>query len=180
MITIGSRPRSGPGGLVELLLDCHARIRTFVDLAERIAVTPSIPKIDIREGAHAVRRYFSEALPMHIADEEHTILPRLVGLNATLDAALERMRREHEAHSPHVSTLIAICRELEAEPARHRELRAPLISTTTLIRCDFASHLDTEETLIFPAITRWLTDQQHTMLAELRGRRSSALASSSE
>jgi iron-sulfur cluster repair protein YtfE (RIC family) len=180
VIAIGSRPRSGPSGLVELLLDCHARIRTFVDLAERIAVTPALPKTDIREAAHAVRRYFTEALPLHVADEERTVLPRLVGLDPSLDAALELMRREHRAHGPHVSALIAICLELEAEPGRHAALRAPLMSTTTLLRCDFDSHLETEETLIFPAITQWLVDQQETMLTELRGRRSSAFRSSSE
>ena len=74
---------------VGLLLECHERIRSFLALARRIAeVGPSEPG-SVPEAAARVRRYFTEALPLHAQDEEASILPRLRGLDARVDAELE-------------------------------------------------------------------------------------------
>src|SRR5690606_27503113 len=76
-VTIGKKnPKTD---LIDALLECHERIRTFIDVAQRIATSPNAPPEEIREAATRVRRYFDEALPRHVADEEQSILPRLAG-----------------------------------------------------------------------------------------------------
>lgn len=179
MINIGPGRGSEPAGLVELLLDCHTRIRRFVDLADRLALAVDVSEGEIREAAHAVHRYFVLALPLHIEDEERTVLPRLIGLDPDVDAALDGMRREHQAHEAHVSTLVEIAAALDAAPTRHRDLRAALGRATALVRDEFSGHLAAEESIIFPAVARLLANQEEDMLAELRTRRSSAFARSS-
>jgi hypothetical protein len=85
-IQIGSPKESSD--VVDLLLKCHERIRTFIGLACKLgkAQEPSVD--EIRDAASRVSRYFSEALPLHVADEEESILPRLAGRNPEPDLAL--------------------------------------------------------------------------------------------
>src|ERR1051326_5002660 len=90
LVKIG--PLDEPSDIVDLLKECHERIRTFINLAGRLAKAEEISDTDVRDGAGRVARYFSEALPLHVADEEQSILPRLQGKSAELDAALSEMQ----------------------------------------------------------------------------------------
>jgi hypothetical protein len=72
LIKIGSSVAE-TGDVVDLLLACHERIRFFIDLAIRIADTTDASNEEIREAAARVVRYFSESLPLHVADEEESI-----------------------------------------------------------------------------------------------------------
>jgi iron-sulfur cluster repair protein YtfE (RIC family) len=172
LLEIGSKRRSTPDGIVDALLDCHARIRKFTDVASRLAEAREPTVDEVRDAAHRVARYFEEALPRHVQDEEHTVLPRLEGLDSSVDAALASMHEEHEAHLPHLATLIATCKDLQASPARLDELRDRLGTVAATLSRDFGAHLEQEERVIFPALTHLLTPSQHAeMLAELRGRR---------
>lgn len=169
---IGSTPRREPEGITELLLACHERIRTFAALAIRLGEARELPADQVRDAAHRVRRYFAEALPLHVEDEEHTVLPRLRGRSPELDAALARMHHEHAEHGPQLTTLVATCEALEAAPERFEELRGILHETATALQREFEAHLHLEETVIVPAIARWLpAGEQAEMLAELRARR---------
>src|SRR4051812_25565021 len=93
LIQIGS-PKEPPD-IVDILLECHERIRSFTGLARRLASTHGLSEEEVRDAAARVTRYFSEALPLHVADEEQSILPRLSGRSPELDAALNGMQREH-------------------------------------------------------------------------------------
>ncbi len=96
MLTKIGKPAAA-GDAVGLLLECHERIRSFLALARRIAeVGPSAPGT-VPEAAARVRRYFTEALPLHARDEEESILPRLRGLDPTVDAPRRRARRPRAA-----------------------------------------------------------------------------------
>ena len=103
--------RGGPAGgdetLVEVLMACHARIRRFTALAITLAApaTASRPAAEIADGADAVRRYLAVALPLHIADEDASITPRLLAHDPALGPALDRMHAEHEAHAPLLTAL---------------------------------------------------------------------------
>src|SRR5215471_4934129 len=142
LIQIG--PSKEPSDVVDLLLECHERIRSFAGLACRLADTREASHDEIRNAATRITRYFSEALPLHVADEEQSILPRLSGRTTELDAALKGMHQEHLEHEPQLNTLVELCRQLQASPERHDELRHSLLSTASMLEKLFSTHLERE------------------------------------
>jgi hemerythrin-like domain-containing protein len=166
---LGKNSRPAPD-LVALLLDCHGKIRHFSALAraagEADASAPQI--IDACAQAH---RYFSEALPLHVADEEESLLPRLCGRESTLDAALETMRDEHRQHERTLTEVREALRKVRDDPTAEA-LRASLAASAKKLEQSFAEHLAQEEQVIFPALARLLSEsEQQAVLAELRARR---------
>ncbi|MCC6407058.1 MAG: hemerythrin domain-containing protein [Planctomycetes bacterium] len=165
--------REEPGDLVELLLDCHERIRRFAGLAQKLARAKGSPDHEVRDVALAVRRYFDEALPLHVADEEETVLPRLKARAPELAPALERMVDEHREHQHDLALLVMLCSDIADEPKALDEKRAELAELAQRLGDDFERHLAVEERELFPAIdARLPVDERKRMLAELRARRS--------
>ena len=157
---------------VGMLLECHQRIRTFSAMACRLAEATDASAEEVREAAHAVRRYFNEALPLHVADEELTLRPRLFGREEALDAALVRMSAEHVGHQSALTSLLAHCERLERVPTDLPVVHEQLGRTATALEADLAAHLDHEEAVVLPAVERLLSaDVQAAMVAELRARR---------
>src|SRR5262245_23544059 len=167
--TIGARRT--PEGLVDLLLECHQRIRHFTQLAERIGQESALPDAERRDACARCRHYFVEALPLHVADEEHGLLPRLRGRDAALDAALTAMHLEHEQHEPLLARLLDLLDRVAAAP-QDPALRETLASAAARLATALAHHLAQEEDVIFPKVNEWmsLTDQD-AVIAELRARR---------
>lgn len=162
--------------VVELLLDCHQRIRHFTDLALRLGEAESLPEAEIRDAAFRVRRYFTEALPLHVADEEEDLAPRLQGREPELDAALQRMSAEHRHHEPLLAKLVAICGALEAAPDHHRDLRQPLAEVASALSAEFEVHLQREEGVIIPALrSLFPAEVRASMAHSVRARRRLAL-----
>jgi iron-sulfur cluster repair protein YtfE (RIC family) len=171
MLNAIGTPRRPAEGIVDLLLDCHARIRSFSDLAVRLGETRGAAPAEVAEAAASVRRYFLEALPLHARDEEESILPRLAGRDPVVDAALVAMHRDHEGHGELLDPVLAICAELAAAPERHLELASSLAAAGRRMRDHFEAHLGSEEATIFPALAHVAPEEQARMVAELRGRR---------
>jgi iron-sulfur cluster repair protein YtfE (RIC family) len=170
LVKIG--PLDEPSDIVDLLKECHERIRTNINLAGRLATTEGISDTEVRDAAGRVARYFTEALPLHVADEEESILPRLQGKSAELDAALSEMHEEHTQHDPHVESLLNLCRSLRESPENLNELRPKLLASAVRLEQEFLSHLDKEEKVILPAIRQLSTpEERDVMLRELRARR---------
>lgn len=170
---IDSKRKREPSGIVELLLECHERIRSFVALAKRLGEVEKPTDDEIRDAARSVRRYFAEALPLHVQDEEHSVLPRLRGRDALVDGALDKMQTEHLAHRQLLESIVSTCRALEASPDRHAMLRQALADTASDMEREFGVHLQQEEETILPAIDRWISaEEQENMVVELRQRRS--------
>jgi iron-sulfur cluster repair protein YtfE (RIC family) len=167
---IGS-PRRPAEGIVDLLLDCHARIRSFSDLAVKLGETRGAAPAEIAEAAASVRRYFLEALPLHARDEEESVLPRLAGRDPVVDAALVAMHRDHVGHAEVLDPVLAICATLVASPERHLELAPALAEAGRRLRAHFEAHLASEEGTIFPALAQVADDEQRRIVEELRGRR---------
>jgi iron-sulfur cluster repair protein YtfE (RIC family) len=157
--------------VVELLRECHDRIRKFLVMARRLATATDASADEIREVASQIRRYFVESLPLHMADEEDEIVPRLVGRNGEVDRALAAMADDHARHEPLVSRLVELCAVLIAEPgllvARADELGA----IATQLATDFTTHLETEERVIFPALRQLPSEARAAVLAAMRARR---------
>jgi iron-sulfur cluster repair protein YtfE (RIC family) len=177
MIAIGPR-RSGNGTAdrsdpAAALLECHERIRQMAALGRALAGADAGRADEIRDAATRVGRYFAEALPYHVEDEEESLLPRLRGREPELDAALDRMRAEHVQHEALLSRLLAACGELAEQPERLTAVRAELDTVSAQLATEFAAHLDSEERIVFPAMRRLLTDDERAEIrAEMRLRRS--------
>jgi hemerythrin-like domain-containing protein len=160
------------GDAVDLLLECHERIRSFLALARRIAEAgPSEPG-SVADAAARVRRYFTEALPLHAQDEEASILPRLRGLDPRVDGELEAMAREHREHERPMRELVAACEQLARVPERLPELAPVVARAAEALDDHFVLHLGREEAVIFPAMRRLLdASADAVIMREIRARR---------
>jgi iron-sulfur cluster repair protein YtfE (RIC family) len=172
-VTLHRKPSVAPRppDLVGALLECHERIRRLaalaVDLGRRTDVAPD----DVADAAARVYRYFTRALPLHVRDEEDSIVPRLRGRSAAIDAALERMCAEHRAHRERLGRVTALTETLAREPGRIGELRGELGRVAADLRADFDAHLALEEGVLFPAIADLPPAVRDTIRAEIRARR---------
>lgn len=169
-VQIGS-PKN-PSDVVDLFLECHERIRTFIGLAARLAKTEGVSPDEVREAAARVARYFSDALPLHVADEEESILPRLAGRSPALDRALDRMNRQHREHEQPLRVLLEACNTLKSSPELLDRVREKLAEAAAGLETDYAAHLQEEERIILPAIRTFLTPAEKAEIeSELRARR---------
>lgn len=164
-------PATPTTDLVELLMDCHERIRRFSALAYRIATDPDATPEERSEACSAVERYFTEALPLHVQDEEESILPRLLGRSVTVDFALATMAEQHGSHEAALDKLLAACRAVRAAPSDEKAKAALESAASSLIEA-FDEHLALEESVILPAIASQMSSDMRTKVVdELRSRR---------
>ena len=171
MLTRIGKP-AAPADAVALLLECHERIRSFLALARRIGeVGPSDPG-SAAEAAARVRRYFTEALPLHAQDEESSILPRLLGLDPVVDRELLAMARDHREHERPMGELVAACDRIARAPEELAALASVVGRAAAELERHFAGHLDREEVVIFPAARRLLDrSADAAIMREIRERR---------
>lgn len=167
---LGKMGRLGPG-VTPLFRDCHAKIRHFIGLA-RAAGEAAATAEEIADACAQAARYFAEALPLHVADEEESLLPRLRGREPALDVALTTMHDEHVEHDRHdAGALLASLRALQSAPT-DSVLRSELSVIARRCEASLTRHLEQEERIIFPAIERLLSvSEQDAILLELRARR---------
>jgi iron-sulfur cluster repair protein YtfE (RIC family) len=157
--------------VVDMLLACHERIRSFTGLAQRLAGAVEPSDDEVRELAARIRRYFVEALPLHVRDEEELIVPRLAGTSAELDAALAVMASEHATHNAACDRLIAICGLLQRWPEQLPEVAPGLAAVAGELATAFAQHLAAEESVIFPAVARLPAGERAAIAAAIQARR---------
>jgi iron-sulfur cluster repair protein YtfE (RIC family) len=165
--------RGMPDGPAELLLACHTRIREFTALAARLASQETAPDRDVADAAARVHRYYAVALPLHQADEEESIAPRLVAVAPEpLREAIEAMKRQHVALDDVAADLLPLWEKVAREPGRRADLRPPMEREVGRIQVLWAEHLAVEEQLVFPAVSRLLdAAAREQIAAEMRARR---------
>jgi hemerythrin-like domain-containing protein len=157
--------------LVALLLECHGRIRSFVALASEVGRRVDLPDDEVRGACLRCERYFTLALPLHVRDEEESLVPRLRGASAEVDEALAAMHRQHGEHEAPLRALLETLQALAAAPG-DRGLRSRLHDEAAALGWAFEEHLAAEERVLFPLIqARWSRATQAQVLAELRARR---------
>jgi iron-sulfur cluster repair protein YtfE (RIC family) len=150
IVKLGARTTGND--VVDLLAACHERIRKFSAMACAIANGQGA---DLRQAAGAVRRYFAEAFPLHVADEEELLeLP-------------QRIHDEHVAHAVEVEHLVTLCAQIEAGGAVPPEL-GPLAEK---LRKELDEHLALEERDVFPAIRALPAEVRARMRDAIRARR---------
>jgi hemerythrin-like domain-containing protein len=171
MLTRLGKP-AAPRDAVDFLLECHDRIRAFLELARRLARDRTAQEGEVRDAAERVRRYFTQALPLHARDEEESLLPRLRGLDPAVDAELEAMAREHGEHGRPLRALVDACEVVAGDAKLHREIAPEIAAATAELGGHFARHLRREEEVIFPAVRRLLDARADAQIVrELRARR---------
>ena len=176
-ITIGAKRESDFSDPIGMLGDCHRRIERFLHVLVKVAAqNGGVLDEEQRTALTTSLRYFRDAAPKHTADEEDSLFPRLRktgGAEAlSLLARIESLEQEHEcASGAHDEVELLGQRWLDqgtlnaVEAARFPVLAGQL---ATLYR----RHIEIEDTEIFPAASRILSDADRAAVgAEMANRR---------
>ena len=98
-----------PEDALDLLLGCHQRIRHFTVTAKNLAHAQGATHDEIRMAAAGVHRYYSVSLPLHEADEEDSVRPRLDALDdERVHHALAAMHDQHQAIDESIERLLPL------------------------------------------------------------------------
>jgi len=153
LVQIGRR--SEPGDAIDMLVACHGRIRHFLWVAARLESIES-SAADVADAAQAVARYFEEAFPLHVEDEEELIQLLARTDDERVRAACSLVVREHRDQEHLVAALIAACREVMSTPER-RDARHALAAGAEALRAALEPHLANEELVLFPTLRQALS-----------------------
>lgn len=165
---------------ITLLLGCHDRIRHFTEVADRLNFNPQSPAADRQQAASTVLRYYEVALPLHEADENDSVYPRLQKAlpPGELAAANQAMVEQHTEIDALIAELLPLWRTIADDPGQQEKLSAALGHRVQRLKQLWTSHLRLEEELVIPAMRRFLSQQDLGAIeAEMRARRQSSWAS---
>jgi hemerythrin-like domain-containing protein len=159
----------------KMLTDCHNRIRHFSGVAVKLAHAQGVAEAEIVQAAEGLLRYFTIALPLHEADENISIHPRLrkaVPVGELAGPAADAMVDQHLAIDELVERLIPLWTILRAEPAKEPELASEMCAISSRLQEIFTAHLQMEEETIFPAMDKYLSEAElATIVSEMQERR---------
>jgi hypothetical protein len=175
----------------DALLGCHMRIRHFTEMACKLAHAHSADPEQVQRAAAEVHRYFTVALPLHEADENISLHPRLIkALSGELTKddvssapetsllrklggpAADAMVEQHESIDQLVERLVPLCTILRSQPAKLEELSEELHEVSEALSEIFTAHLEMEEKTVFPAMQEFLSaDELAEIRREMRDRR---------
>jgi iron-sulfur cluster repair protein YtfE (RIC family) len=158
---------------VDLLVGCHQRIRHFTGVAVKLAHAQGATADEIAQAAAGVHRYYSVSLPLHEADEEDTLRPRLDAIaDERVRHALLAMSDQHQAIDELLERLLPLLTMVGNNPEALHAAGSEMCSITKALNEIFAAHLQMEEEVIFPAIRSALpAGLQAEMLREMQARR---------
>ena len=156
-----------------MLLVCHQRIREHVALAARLAGASAAGSDLIVDAAARLARYFTVALPLHAADEELSLRPRLerAGDDPQIARAVAAMAAEHGPIHAAAEALVPAWNAVAGEPGRLVELATTLAAGATRLAELFEPHLAVEERVIFPLIDARIDAAGRAALAREMGER---------
>lgn len=155
---------------LDLLLGCHERIRHFTAVARRMAENPSAPPEQVSDAAEAVYRYFHVALPLHEADENISLDPRLHASGEAVHAS-EEMVRQHTEINRVLRQLLPLWDALCREPEKLPGFTSRLLELITELEQLWEVHLRLEEETVFPAIKNLPPGDVAAILYEMKERR---------
>ncbi len=174
-IKLPTAPASKSTTPSELLLACHQRIRHFSDVAVKLAHAHGVAENEIVQAAAGLHRYFTVALPLHEADENLSLHPRLrraVPADELAGPAADAMLDQHLAIDELVERLVPIWLLLQSAPDKLPETAGEMCAVSSRLKELFQAHLKLEEETIFPAIDKYLSvDDQADIVREMQVRR---------
>jgi iron-sulfur cluster repair protein YtfE (RIC family) len=166
-------PQSKTEDAVDLLTGCRDRIRHFTGAAVRLAHAQGATADDISQTAARVHRYYTVSLPLHEADEEDTLRPRLAVIaDEKMTHALTAMHEQHQAIDELLDRLLPLLVLVTSNAENLHAVAGEMCSITRVLDEVFRAHLQMEEEVIFPAIRASLPEgAREEMLGEMRARR---------
>jgi hemerythrin-like domain-containing protein len=173
LVTLGAHAHAAGPDAVGMLLECHQRIRQFSELAVRLASAGEVAPAEVRAAAQQLRRYFGEAFPLHVADEELSLRPRLERIgDRAVQGALAAMSKEHEGGRALLEPLLSDWVDLSGDRA-NPWLRTARAAEARRLQQLLDEHLALEESILFPAAAARLSPHSLEAIAEeMRARRS--------
>jgi hemerythrin-like domain-containing protein len=159
---------------VDMLTACHQRIRSFTGIALRLAEAQGSGPAEVANAAAAVHRYYSIALPLHEADENESVYPRLrdVLTDAGEQRALQDMVEQHGPLNQVIARLLPRWDDLRGAPEKLPAVSAPLLADSRRLLELWNEHLALEEQAVFPLIRERLNPEAlRDIHAEMKRRR---------
>jgi iron-sulfur cluster repair protein YtfE (RIC family) len=162
---------------VDLLVSCHQRIRHFTGVAVKLAHAQGASTEEIAQAAASVHRYYSVSLPLHEADEDQTLQPRLRAVaGEQVRHALLAMGDQHQAIDELIERLLPLLVLVRDNPGTLAQVGGEMCSITKALEETFRAHLQMEEEVIFPAIRSVLPESTRAhILREMQERRTTGL-----
>jgi hemerythrin superfamily protein len=156
---------------LEVLLACHRRIRIYLDVAWNLADASLDDLGAIRHSASVTARYFREAFPLHTADEEQSVMPRLRQFLPELRETIQQIGQDHQREEKLLPVLIENCQHIADAPEELSRIRQRFRKMTRVMTVDIESHLQREERTLFLHIEELDETTQQDMLVEMAERR---------
>jgi iron-sulfur cluster repair protein YtfE (RIC family) len=158
---------------VDLLVGCHQRIRHFTGVAVKLAHAQGASTEEIAQAAASLHRYYSVSLPLHEADEDQTLQPRLRAVaGEQVRHALLAMGDQHQAIDELIERLLPLLVLVRDNPGTLTQVGGEMCSITKALEETFRAHLQMEEEVIFPAIRSALPESTRAeILREMQERR---------
>jgi hemerythrin-like domain-containing protein len=172
-------PRMSPGSkeepTVDLLMGCHEQIRHFTAMSARLATAVDQPSHEIAQAAEALIRHFTISLPLHEADENESLHPRLRrAAPAAMAAASEEMVRQHVSIDAVVAELLPLWTLVQRDPHKLRDVASQMADKSRQLQELWDTHLSLEEQTVFPAMQEFLSTQElEAIRDEMQSRRAS-------
>lgn len=164
-----------------LLGACHRRVERFLNMLRLVSEQPPGPLGDeAREALVQALRYFDEAGPRHTADEEESLIPRLLAhghpriqaLRPRIDALHADHRRAEALHAE-VAALGRGWLNGPIDPAAHGRLAAAIAALGAI----YTPHIAFEDEELFPLAERLLTVDERAAIGREMGARRGATIS---
>ena len=165
-VSLGVQKDHGFDDPLGLLFDCHRRIELFLKMLLKVANDLQGSQLDKqhRDALEAALRYFSTAMPRHTADEEESLFPRLRQMNSPeADEALKRidvLEADHIAADRDHQRVDVLGRKWLAEDQLSQPELGELASLLNRLKQMYTRHIQVEDTSLFPAARRLLSEEQ--------------------
>ncbi len=158
---------------VDLLIGCHQRIRHFTGVAVKLAHAHGASTDEIVQAAAGLHRYYSVSLPLHEADEDQSLEPRLRAVGGDqIQHALLAMGDQHQAIDELIERLLPLLVLVRNNPHALADVGGEMCSITNALEEILGAHLQMEEEVIFPAIRQALPENARAeILHEMQARR---------
>jgi hemerythrin-like domain-containing protein len=158
-IRIGAKPESDFNNPLGLMRDCHRHVEKFLHVLTTVteqahggALNP-----EQREALGTALRYFEKAAPLHTADEEVSLFPRLRAANsAGALAALDALESDHREAEPAHAEVDLLGRKWLAEGALSQDEARRLAGLLRTLQETYRAHIAVEDDEVFPLAGRAL------------------------
>ncbi|MDD2713744.1 MAG: hemerythrin domain-containing protein [Simplicispira sp.] len=160
----------------EMLEACHERVQRTLALLQKLCDYLHDHACDdsARQAARDVLRYFDVAAPLHHEDEELHVFPLLLAQGTpAVVAHVRQLQQDHESMAAHWQD--ARARLLALADGQSSAFSVQDEAAFQLFVQGYGAHIDTEETVVYPAARALISDAalQH-MGQEMRQRRGAA------